>query len=401
MPNRSIKLIFITILLDVIGWGIIIPITPGLISELKNVSVADASSYGRDLLVVYAVIQFICAPIIGGLSDKYGRRPILLIALLGFGLDYFLQAWAPTYAWLFVGRVIAGITGSSITTSQAYISDISEPHEKAKNFGMVGAAFGMGFILGPLIGGLMHQFGARVPFVVAGCFTLINFVFCYWWLPESLLPKNRRDFSLKRANPVGTLLQLIKLPLVMQLMGCMLLIYIGAMAVQSTWNFYTISRYGWSETMVGISLAIVGALVGLTQTLLTQKAIKVFGQKKAIYIGLCLYGLGCLLFGLAPQGWMLFAALIPYCAGGIAGPALQSIISNSVERNQQGELSGAFASLISFSSIIGPAIMLSSFYYFSQLNAVFYLQGAQFYIGSLLLLLAAVWAWFVLKNKKL
>ncbi|MFM8914322.1 MAG: TCR/Tet family MFS transporter, partial [Flammeovirgaceae bacterium] len=256
----AIGFIFVTLLIDTIGFGIIIPVMPNLISQLANVTISDASKLGGYLLFAFAVMQFLFAPIMGGLSDQYGRRPVLLASLLGFGLDYVLLAFAPSYSWLFIGRIIAGALGASFTTASAYIADISTAENRAQNFGMVGAAFGLGFIIGPAIGGLLGSYGARVPFLFAASLSLINCLYGFFILPESLKAENRRAFEWKRANPVGSLVNLKRYPVIIGLVTSLILIYIAAHAVQGNWSYYTIEKFNWSERMIGLSLAAVGIL---------------------------------------------------------------------------------------------------------------------------------------------
>lgn len=398
--NAAIGFIFITLLIDVIGFGIIIPVMPKLIETLLHVDVSTASKYGSLLMFSYAFIQFLFAPLIGNLSDKYGRRPVLLLSLFGFGVDYLFLALAPTFGWLFVGRVIAGITGASFTTASAYIADISTAEDRAKNFGMIGAAFGLGFIIGPLIGGLLGNFGERIPFYAAAILALINFLYGYFVLPESLSVENRRALVLKRANPVGSLLHLKKYPSIGGLIIALFLIHIAAHAVQSNWSFSMIYRFKWSEGMIGISLGVVGVLVAVVQGLLIRKINPALGHKKSIYVGLTLYGIGMVLFGVASQTWMVFVFLIPYCLGGIAMPALQTIMAEHVPPTEQGELQGALTSIMSVSAIIGPLLMNNLFYYFTHSNAPIQLPGAPFILGAILMLASAAVAYRTLHHNK-
>src|SRR5262245_7177289 len=287
--KAAIGFIFITLLIDVMGWGLIIPVMPKLIAQLENIPINEASSYGAWLLFAYAVTQFLFAPVIGNLSDKYGRRPVLLASLLGFGVDYLFLALAPAYGWLFLGRVIAGITGASFTTASAYIADISTAETRTKNFGLIGAAFGLGFIIGPALGGLLSGLGIRAPFYAAAGLCLLNTLYGYFVLPESLSKENRRNFHWKRANPVGSLQLLKRYPAIGGLAISFFLIYIAAQSVQANWNFFTIYRFNWSEKMVGISLAVVGVLVGAVQGGLTRVVNPKLGNEKSIYLGLILY----------------------------------------------------------------------------------------------------------------
>ena len=398
--KSAIGFIFITLLIDVMGWGLIIPVMADLIAQLKGISVNQASTYGALLLSVFAITQFVFAPVIGNLSDKYGRRPVLLSSLLGFGIDYIILALAPSYGWLFIGRVIAGITGASFTTATAYIADISDDSNRAKNFGMIGAAFGLGFVLGPALGGFLATWGIRAPFYAAAALCLLNFLYGYFILPESLSKENRRAFEWKRANPFGSLKFLTKHPEIGGLAISFFLIYLGAQSVQGNWNFFTIYRFHWSEKMVGISLAVVGVLVGAVQAGLTRVINPRIGNEKSIYLGLSLYTLGLVLFAFATQSWMMFAFLIPYCLGGICGPSLQSVISVHVPPNQQGELQGTLTSLMSLTTIIGPLIMNSTFTYFTTDKAPFYFPGIHFLIGAVCMLLSVIIAWKVLSREK-
>lgn len=399
--KSAIGFIFITLLIDIMGWGLIIPVMADLIAQLKGIPVNQASTYGAFLLSVFAVAQFLCAPIVGNLSDRYGRRPVLLFSLLGFGIDYIILALAPTYGWLFIGRVIAGMTGASFTTATAYIADVS-PDEttRAKNFGLVGAAFGLGFVLGPALGALLATWGIRAPFYAAAALCLINCVYGYFLLPESLSKENRRPFEWKRANPFGSLKFLTQHSEISMLALSFFLIYLGAQAVQGNWNFFTIYRFNWSEKMVGISLAVVGVLVGAVQGGLTRVVVPKIGNEKSIYIGLGLYALGLILFAFASEGWMMFAFLVPYCLGGICGPSLQSVISVHVPPNQQGELQGSLTSLMSLTTIFGPLIMNNTFAYFTSSKAPFHMPGIHFLIGAICMLLSIFIIWKVLRKEK-
>ncbi|QIX61685.1 TCR/Tet family MFS transporter [Hymenobacter lutimineralis] len=384
--KKALIFIFITIVVDVIGLGIIIPVLPRLIEQLTGEGLSEAAQYAGWLTFAYAVMQFLCSPVLGGLSDRYGRRPVLLFSLLGLGIDYLFLALAPSIAWLFVGRLIAGAAGASFTTATAYIADVSTPEKRAQNFGLVGAAFGLGFTIGPALGGWFSHLGPRAPFVVAAVLSLLNFLYGYFVLPESLTAVNRRAFEWKRANPVGSLLQLRRYPVVAGLVITLVLVYIGAHAVQSTWTYYTMLKFGWTEAWVGYSLGVVGLLTALVQGGLIRVLLPRLGQRNAVYVGLLLYVIGLTLFALAGRSWQMFAFLVPYCLGGITGPALQGIISGQVPANEQGELQGGLTSLISLTSIIGPLLMTNLFAYFTRATAPVYFPGAPFVLGSLLAL---------------
>ncbi|MBZ4189693.1 TCR/Tet family MFS transporter [Niabella beijingensis] len=398
--SAAIGFIFITMTIDVIGFGLIIPVMPKLIAELKHISVNEASLWGGYLITTYALMQFLFSPLLGNLSDRYGRRPVILMSLLGFCIDYLILAFAHNYLLLVVGRVLSGITGASFTAATAYIADISTNENRAKNFGLIGAAFGLGFIIGPALGGLLSVWGIRAPFFAAAGLCFVNFLYGYFVLPESLKPENRRPFSWAKANPVGSLLLFLKYPAILELVVCFFFVFLGGHAVQSNWSFFTMDQFRWSEKEVGISLAIVGVLVGVVQGGLIRYTSPKLGNEKSAYTGLFLYALGMILFAFASQGWMMYAFLVPYCMGGIAGPALQSIISEQVPSNEQGALQGGLNSVMSLTSIFGPLIMTGLFYYFSHDKAPVYFPGAPFALGTALMLVSAVIAYYVLHIKK-
>ena len=397
--SAAIGFIFITMLIDITGWGIIIPVIPKLIQELIQGDVSEAAKIGGWLTFAYAITQFIFAPLIGNLSDKFGRRPIILISLFAFSLDYLLLAFAPTITWLFVGRIIAGISGASITTASAYIADVSTPENRAKNFGMIGAAFGLGFIIGPVVGGLLGQYGSRVPFYAAAVLCLLNFLYGYFILPESLSKDNRREFNLKRANPIGAFLNLRKYPQLVGLVLSIFLLYVASHAVHSNWSYFTMYQFNWDEKMVGLSLGAVGLLVGIVQGGLIRWINPRLGNEKSIYVGMALYSIGMFLFAAATESWMMFVFLIPYCLGGIAGPAMQAVISSQVPANEQGEIQGTLSSLMSASAIVGPPMMSMVFYYFTHKEAPFQFAGAPFVLGGILMLVSTVIAYFSYKKK--
>jgi len=398
--KAAVGFIFITLLIDTMGFGLIIPVLPELIAELKNISVNEASAYGGLLLSTYAVTQFLFSPVIGNLSDKYGRRPVILSSLVGFGIDYIILALAPTFGWLFVGRVIAGITGASFTTGAAYIADVSTPETRAKNFGMIGAAFGVGFIIGPALGGLLAGWGLRAPFYAAAALCLLNALYGFFVLPESLSKTNRRAFSWKKANPFGALQFLRKTPAIAGLALCYFLIFLAAQAVQGNWSYFTMYRFNWTPGLVGASLAVVGVLIGGVQMGLTRVLNPKIGDEKSIYLGLILYTIGLVLFAFASSTWMMFVFLIPYCMGGVAGPSLQSTLAGHVAPNQQGELQGSLTSLMSLTTIIGPLLMNNLFTFFTSAKAPFHFPGVSFLLGAIFMLLSLVIVWVVLNREK-
>lgn len=397
--TAALSFIFVTILLDVIGLGLIIPVLPKLLEQLSGAGLSRASEYAGWLTFAYAGTQFCFAPVVGALSDRFGRRPVLLASLLGLGLDYVFLAFAPTLAWLFVGRVLAGITGASFTTATAYIADVSPPEKRAQNFGLVGAAFGLGFVVGPVLGGKLAQwaphlgpylahFGPRLPFVAAAALSLLNFLYGLFLVPESLPAERRRPFELARANPVGSLLRLGHYPQILSLVAALILLYLAGSATQSVWTFYTIRKFGWGEDMIGNSLGAVGLGALLVQGGLVRVALPRLGAARAIVLGLLCYVAGFVLFAFATRGWMMFAITAIYTLGGLAGPALQGSISGQVPPSEQGELQGSLTSLISATGVVGPLVMTHLFAWFTRPGAPVQFPGAPFLAGAALTVVA-------------
>jgi DHA1 family tetracycline resistance protein-like MFS transporter len=399
--NGALPFIFITLLIDVVGLGIIIPVTPKLIMELSGADLSGAARIGGWLIFVYAFMQFLFSPVLGGLSDRYGRRPILLASLFGFGIDYIVLGFAPTLTWLFIGRMISGITGASFTTAGAYIADVSPPEKRAQNFGLIGAAFGLGFILGPVLGGLLGAYGSRIPFFASAALALLNWLYGYFILPESLKPENRRPFDWKRSNPLGSLMHLRRYPVILGLILPFILIITSGYATQGVWSYYTMKKYGWDERMVGLSLGFVGIMAALVQGGLTRALIPRLGASKSVYYGLFLYSIGMALYAVAPEGWMLFPVTVVASLGGIAMPALQGIMSNQVPMNEQGELRGALTSLMSLTSIFGPLMMTNLFSYFTSDKAPLQLPGAPFWAAAVFLMASLALVFRLLKNQEI
>lgn len=399
--TAALPFIFITIVLDTVGLGIIIPVIPALIMELTGEGLGQAAMYGGWLMFVYAFMQFLFAPIIGGLSDRFGRRPVLLLSLAGFGIDYLIVGFAPSITWLFAARIFAGIFGASHTTATAYIADISSPEKRAQNFGLIGAAFGLGFILGPVIGGVLGEYGSRVPFFASAGLAFVNCLYGFFILPESLKVEHRRSFDWKRSNPLGSLLQIKKFPAIAALVLVYFILHLSHHATQSTWTYFTMFQFDWNEAKIGLSLGIVGLCVAVVQGGLTRIIIPKIGEKNSVFIGLLFYTFGFLGFALVSTEWLFLIMIIPFSLGGFAGPALQGIISNGVADNQQGELQGALTSLISLTAIIGPPMMTGLFGYFTSTNAIFQLPGAAFIAGSILCFGSFIGAVFVIKRKRI
>lgn len=402
VSNRkpAILFIFITLLIDVIGFGIIIPVLPKLIAELTHEGIAASAKYGGWLLFSFSLFQFLFSPVLGNLSDKYGRRPVLLFSLFGFALDYLFLGFAPTLGWLFIGRIIAGITGASFSTASAYIADVSTPETKAQNFGMIGAAFGLGFIIGPIMGGILGEYGSRVPFFTAAGLTILNLLYGYFILPESLSKENRSNFDWKKANPIGSLIWLRQYPLIFGLVTALIFTFMASHAVQSTWTFFTIDRFQWTPSEVGYSLGFVGILVALVQAVLVKQAKQRFGTSNSVFIGSTMLIIGLLTFSVASSGWMMYLGLIPYCLSGLAGPSIQGLISNQIPANAQGALQGALTSLMSVTAIIGPPLMTNLYASFSQPGLGFFFPGMPFLVGGIFGVISFLISWNYLKASR-
>lgn len=386
VPRRkpAILFIFITLVLDIIGIGLIVPILPKLVETFEGGDVVAASHAYGALAALYSLMQFVFAPLLGSLSDRFGRRPVILLSLFGAGIDYFLLAFAPNLAWFFVGRIVSGITGANIAAASAYIADVSPPEKRAANFGLIGAAFGIGFIAGPALGGLLGDISLKLPFYVAGGLTLLNWLYGWLILPESLAPENRRAFSWKRSNPVGSLLALREHPIAFGLAGTHFLINLAHQALPSTWVLYTGYRYGWNPKQVGVSLAIVGLMAGLVQGGLTRFVVKKLGERKAAALGMTISVMSFIGYGLATQGWMIYVVLIAGSIGFVTAPAVQGLISRNVGADEQGGVQGALASLASIAGIIGPPLATGLFAHFISEKSRIELPGAAFFFSALL-----------------
>ncbi|MCG8556935.1 MAG: TCR/Tet family MFS transporter [Proteobacteria bacterium] len=377
-PRRGLLFVLITVLLDSIGLGIIIPVMPDLIMELTGEGVAAASLYGGWLLFTFASMQFVFSPIVGNLSDGFGRRPVLLASLAAYGFNYLVMAVAPSVGWLFLGRIVAGITGATYSTANAFIADVSASDRRAQDFGLVGAAFGSGFILGPVIGGVLGQYGSRVPFYAAAAFSLMNWLYGLLVVPETLPRERRRAFQLARANPVGALLQLGRYPRMLGLVVAVLLYQLASFVNPSTWSYFAIQKLAWSERDIGYSLGAAGLLLAFVQGYLTRIAIPRLGRRSAALVGVSFAGVGYLGFAFATQGWMMYAWLVPWSLSGLALPAIQGLMSSRVPVDAQGELQGVLSSLGGLAAVVAPPMMTRLFSYFSSAQAPVYFPGAAF-----------------------
>lgn len=383
LEKRALLFLFVTVLIDAIGFGIVIPVFPGLITGLTGRSLAGAAQIAGWISFLYAAVQFLCGPIIGGLSDRFGRRPVLLASLLAFGADYLVMAFAPNLWWLVATRIVAGATGASFPTAYAYIADISSPERRSANFGIIGMAFGFGFIIGPALGGIVAQFGDRVPFLLAAGLALANAAYGWLVLPESLSAANRRRFDLRRANPIGALGRLRSAhPRVLRLA---ITVFIWAMSYQSlytVWSFFGIERFGWAPAQVGWSLAAVGVTGALVQGVLSRRIIPRFGQHNVIVAGTLSAMLGYTIYAFAGVGWILYLGIAVSALQGLVFPCLQGLMSADVPPTEQGELQGSVASVQALASIVGPPLMTSIFAWFSSSGAPVYFPGAPFLLST-------------------
>ncbi len=386
---HALWFIMAVIFLDTLGFGIIGPILPQLIQDVSGEPLSNAAAIGGYLMVSYALAQFIFAPIIGNLSDRFGRRPVLLASIIAFGIDYIFMGFAPTLLWLFIGRIVAGIAGGSYVTANAYIADISDDAVKARNFGYVGAAWGLGFIIGPTLGGLIGgEFGVRAPFFVAAGLAVGTAIFGFFMVPESLPKQDRRPFNWARANTLGALAQVRHYPIVVGLLVAVFFYMIAHDANPSIWAYYTIEKFDWSPQMIGYSMAVVGICSIIINAGLVGPAVKHLGEAKTALLGLALAATGFLIAGTAVNSTVMLLSIFPICMMGLAMPALRAIMSNAVQQNAQGELQGAIAALMSLTMIIAPFIMTQLFARFTGPDAPFYFPGVSYVLAASLMMVA-------------
>lgn len=388
--NASVAFVLVVLVLNTMGIGLATPVLPFLIESLCEGDVAEASRYVGVFGAAYAAMQFLFAPIVGALSDRFGRRVVILTALLGASLDYCLLAFAPTLEWFFVGRIVAGITGASFSAVMAYVADVTPPEERAKKFGMAGAALGVGFVLGPALGGLLASLGLRAPFLVAACLSALNFAYGFFVLPESLAPEHRRAFDFRRANPLGSLRRLGKSPILVGFAATLLFALIAQYGVQSVWALYTEQCFDWLPLQVGISLAVVGVTTGIAQGWLVGVSTRSIGEHKSVLLGLLFCVVSFVGIGVANKEWMLYAFVILFALSGIVGPAIQSLLSREVGPSEQGELQGSLASLQSVALTLGPLAGTYLFARFAPDGAIPQVPGVPFFAAALLDVVAII-----------
>ncbi len=389
MPSKfAIGIIFTICLIDSIGFGIILPVMPSLLMEVSGTELASSAIYGGWLLFAYAVMQFFFAPVLGNLSDAFGRRPVLLLSLVVLGTNYLIMGFAETLTLLFIGRVISGIGAGTMSTCNAYIADTIPVEQRAQYFGLLGAAFGLGFIIGPVIGGFLAEYGSRVPFFATGAMAFVSLLLGFFLLPESLSKENRRKFEPSRANPFAALAQMSRFKVVFGLIGVMFLYNLGHHVLPTVWSFYGIERYDWTPREIGYSLGFVGFAMVIVQGFLIRVVTPVLGLRWTGVVGLCCTIAGFVGITLAFEPWLAYLAMIPMALGGLTSPSMNGIASSQIGPDQQGELQGTMASMMSLTSIISPPLMTLTFGSFTGTDAITYMPGAPFLLAGVLTVFA-------------
>jgi MFS transporter, DHA1 family, tetracycline resistance protein len=386
----ALLFIFITMFIDTVGLGIVIPVWPKIIVALVGGTVAQAAPYGGWLFDAYAMMQFLFAPLIGNLSDRFGRRPVLILSLVALGIDNMITGFAPTIAWLFLARCLSGAAGATYSTANAYIADVSPPEKRAANFGLTGAAFGLGFIAGPAIGGLLGQFGVRLPFFVSAGLALANALFGFFVLKESLRKEDRRKFELVRANPLGAVKSLGRFPAIFGLFAVFILLQFGHDANPAVWTYYTMLKFKWTSLEVGYSLMAVGIMIAAVSGFFTRLIVPRLGEERAVHMGLLCGAVGFFGYAFATRGWMMYGWMTLGAFFGLASPALNAVMSKHIGPDEQGELQGALASLSSLTSIAAMPTMSYLLAWFTSSVAPAYFPGAPFFAAGLCLVAAAI-----------
>ncbi|MEP1143346.1 MAG: TCR/Tet family MFS transporter [Henriciella sp.] len=385
--GRVLAFVCGVVFLDAVGLGLIMPIMPALLEEVAGLSISEGATIAGLLLTTFAMMQFVFAPILGGLSDRFGRRPVLLFAMFGFAIDSFIMAWAPTLTWLFVARIISGLFGATYATAYACIVDVSKPEDRAKLFGYAGAALGLGFIFGPALGGFLGEYWVRLPFIVAGGLIFLVFLWGLFTFPETLKPENRRAFSWKRANPLGSLISIGRYPIVLIVLAALFLIQLGNHSYTSIWSFYVTEIAGWTPFFIGLSISVYGFGVAGVQGGLTGPVVNRFGEVRAVYFALIVGMVSFVILGFAQNGAQIYVAILIGAFAAFLGPALQALMTERTPADSQGELQGAITSLYSLASIISPAAMALIFSAYSDDEGI-YLPGAPFLLAAGLGLIA-------------
>ncbi|HMN45904.1 MAG TPA: TCR/Tet family MFS transporter [Povalibacter sp.] len=388
--RKPLAFIFVTRLIDAIGFGIVMPVLPQLLLSMGAPDIAAATRIGGYLLVTYAVLQFFCGPIVGNLSDRFGRRPVILVSLFAYGVDYALMGFAPSIFWLFIGRMIAGIAGAVYVPASAFVADVTPPEKRAHAFGLVSSAFGLGFILGPGIGGLLGELGPRAPFFAAAALAGANFLFGVFVLPESLPRERRRAFDWRRANPLGVAALLKHHPAVLVYALAMTAYFLGNNVYPSTWAFFMTAKFDWSPGMIGLSLMATGVTMAVVQATLTGRMTALLGGERAALLGLSLAAASALGYALVPAAWMVFVVILFGALQAITYPSLNALMSRQIPADAQGELQGGLASLTSIANVAGPLLMTQTLGYFTSVNAPAHFPGAAFVLAAAINTVGAV-----------
>ena len=390
LARQSLYFILVTVLIDSIGFGLIIPVMPDLLGELLQISKTDVAVWGGYLGFCYAAMHFLFGPLIGNLSDTFGRRPILLISMAALVVDYLILAFATTIGVLFLGRILTGICGATFSTANAYIADVTEGKNRGRAFGLLGAAFGIGFILGPAIGGLLGTLDSRAPFYAAAGMSFLNMLYGFFVLPESLPARNRRSFSFARANPLGAFQQFKKFTEIRWLLAVCLILFFAHVVYPSTWQFHGSARYQWDSRDIGISLMAFGICSAIVQGGLIGRILARFGEKKTAYIGITCSIIAFVGFATSTSGWILYCWIPVSALGAMATPAIKSIMSAKVPAHSQGELQGTLSSLQGIANMVSPIMMTQVFTYFANENPIFHFYGSAFLMSAILLCIAFV-----------
>ena len=386
--KHAVTFVFMTVFLDMVGFGLIMPVLPKLIEIVAGTDLAGASILAGWLFLAYGGMQFLFGPLIGNLSDALGRRPVLLLLVAGLFVDYMLMALAPTMVWLFIGRILSGLCGASYSTANAYLADITAPDDRAKAFGKMGAAFGLGFIIGPAIGGLLGTFGPRVPFFVAAGVAALNVVYGYLVLPETLPPEKRRTFSLARSNPIGSLLVLSRYRGVLPMCAVMFLYFFATSVYPAIWAFWGIAKFGWSAATIGLTLAAFGLITAIVQGALTGPTVAWLGERKTAVLGLVAAAVAAIGYGLAPNFTVVMILLLVHAPEGFVHPALTALVSSEAPADAQGELQGGIASLQSIAMVLGSVMFAQIFGYFLQPSAPFQSPDVGYFLCGALIILS-------------
>lgn len=400
-PSRhAVTFVLLCVLLDMVGFGLIIPVLPGLIEEVGQVGLAEASLIGGWMFFAFSMAQFAFSPLMGNLSDRFGRRPLLLLAIAGLGVDYILQAFAPTLLWLFIGRAIAGFCGSSWIIANAFITDVTTPEDRAKYFGMMGAAFGVGFVLGPAIGGLLGEFGPRVPFFVAAAISALNFIYGWFVLPETLAPENRRAFSLARSNPFGAFKVFRNYQGVLPMCAVLFVFFFSTSVYPAIWPYWGMAKFDWSPSMVGVTLAVFGVIMAGFQGLLTGPGVKAFGEHRLAVIGLITAAIAAVGYGLAGSLTVVVILMVVHGPEGFIHPMLTAMMTHRVPDDAQGELQGGVSAIMNVAMLAGTVFFSQIFGYFMQPGGWQSPDVGYFIAGAGVLLALVLFVVFVPKDDR-